>query len=86
MPFEKIRIEDYPHPVGTLMRTRTGGVRAVVADAHEFAFLACCTAHHSRGLVAGHYPEVQGGRFVGPEKPIARPTDDDRDCPRFGRQ
>ncbi|MCX4919935.1 hypothetical protein [Streptomyces sp. NBC_00687] len=84
MTFEKIYVEDFPHPLGTVLRSRDAGLTTVVADEGEFIFFACCTTHYVSGQVCGHYPEVQDGQFVGPEVPIEDPTDQELECSFFG--
>jgi hypothetical protein len=73
---EKVRIDDYPHPVGAIVRG-TGGLHTVV-DRDGWAFFACCTAHHEQGRANGYFPQVSHGRHLAQ----VEPTDvDSYDCP-----
>lgn len=59
---EKVRIGDYPHQVGTIVRG-TGGLHTIV-DREGWAFFACCVEHHTEGRANGFYPQVSHGRHL----------------------
>ncbi|NEA52353.1 hypothetical protein [Streptomyces sp. SID10815] len=73
---EKVRIDDYPHPVGAIV-SGTGGLLTVV-DRDGWAFLACCTQHHTEGRANGFFPQMSHGRHLAQ----VEPSDvDSYDCP-----
>ncbi|MFJ6559900.1 hypothetical protein ACIQMV_08465 [Streptomyces sp. NPDC091412] len=64
---EKVRTTDYPHPVGTIV-SGTSGLHTVV-DRDGWAFLACCTEHHTQGRANGYFPQVSHGRHLARVEP-----------------
>lgn len=73
---EKIRIADYPHPVGAIVRG-TGGLHTVV-DRDGYAFFACCADHHEQARANGYFPQVSHGRHLARVEPA---DVDSYDCP-----
>ncbi|MYU20764.1 hypothetical protein [Streptomyces sp. SID8352] len=73
---ERIRISDYPHPVGAIVEG-TGGLHTVV-DRGGWAFFACCTMHHEQGRANGYYPQLSHGRHLARVKPV---DVDSYECP-----
>lgn len=73
---EKVRIGDYPHPAGSIVRG-SGGLHTVV-DRDGWAFLACCTEHTDQGRASGYYPQISNGRHLAQ---IEATDVDSYDCP-----
>ena len=73
---EKVRIDDYPHPTGAIVRG-SGGLHTVV-DRDGWAFFACCIEHHTQGRANGYYPQVSHGRHLAQVEPA---NVDSYDCP-----
>jgi hypothetical protein len=73
---EKVRIGDYPHPVGAIV-SGSGGLHTVV-DRDGWAFFACCTDHHEQGRANGFYPQASHGRHLARVEPT---NVDSYDCP-----
>ncbi|MFJ4738758.1 hypothetical protein [Streptomyces sp. NPDC088775] len=65
---QKIRVIDYPHPVGTIMRGSMGSTSTVV-DRGGFAFLACCITHDEQGVASGYYVQAEDGRILDRSEP-----------------
>ncbi|MGQ3551754.1 hypothetical protein [Streptomyces rochei] len=73
---EKVRIEDYPHPAGAIVRGSSG--LHTVVDLDGWAFLACCITHADQGRANGYYPQMSHGRHL---TQVETTNVDSYDCP-----
>ncbi len=65
---QKVRLKDYPYPVGTIMRGSMGSV-SVVVDRGGYAFLASCAKCNEVGAASGYYVQAQNGRILDRSEP-----------------
>ncbi|MFE1362599.1 hypothetical protein [Streptomyces harbinensis] len=70
---ETIPVGEYPHPVGTVMRTSTG-THMTVVDRDGRAFLACCATHEQQGVASGYHPSRSHGRLLDRSTPAGIDT------------
>ena len=71
-----IRVEEYPHPVGTTLCGPTGAISTVI-DRDGHVFLACCAEHERQGVASGYYPQQVpgGGKSLYRHEPVQLPPD-----------
>ncbi|MGH3217905.1 MAG: hypothetical protein ACRDPY_04105 [Streptosporangiaceae bacterium] len=58
-----IPLDEFPFPVGTVVRASFGIVYTVV-DRGGYTYLACCAAHEHGRRAGGFYPETQKGQML----------------------
>jgi hypothetical protein len=79
----KTPIADYPHPVGTIMRSSMGSLWVVV-DRDGLTFRACCLQHEKQGVASGYWIQSEDGRVLDRSEPA--PEVDSYDCPNVPGQ